>query len=115
VTGVRVTGVAEADRPRRYLDQLVAHASAMARGHGAAAHAAGGGPAVTVTDAGATLDFPGLGSCTATAAADVLLLDVEAADATAAGQIQSILTADLERFGRRDRLAVRWDPVSASA
>ena len=95
----------DTDRAGRYLEQLCRHAAAM--GTGGHRH---GGPAVAAersADRG-VLTLEPWGRCVLHAGAAALTLRVEAADADGLRAIQDIVTRDLERFGRRDGVAVRW-------
>lgn len=105
------------DRPQRYLRQLCDHAAAVEGGgaHAHPAHSSARSPIdasvqVRVDRSGdaAVVTFGPWGSCSVRAAADTLTLRVDATDEAARQRIQDILTADLERFGRRANLAVVW-------
>lgn len=52
------------------------------------------------------------GRCTMQAGSDMLMLRVEAVNEENLRQIQDIIAGNLERFGRRDHLAVTWRPVA---
>jgi hypothetical protein len=108
----------ETERPSRYLVQFCKHAAAMGGGHR--------GPGMHLGDALArrevqvhadwsdthgVVTFTPWGQCTITASADMLTLRVEAADEENLRKIQDIITRDLGRFGRRDGLAVNWQPA----
>jgi SAM-dependent methyltransferase len=103
-------------RAIRYLDQFCQHAQRVQRishrphHHTADPHSdADIDRQVTVRRDGnkATLDF-GRARCTLDAQPDALTLRVEADDAEALHRIQTLLTADLARFGYRERLTVTW-------
>ncbi len=111
----------ETGRPGRYLAQLCKHAAAMgsARGHQARMH--GGGTLadrqVQVhaewSDTHGVVRFVPWGQCVIEASADRLTLRVEATDEEDLRQIQDVLTRDLGRFGRRERLTVSWHRAEA--
>src|SRR5262249_5851565 len=54
--------------------------------------------------------FDPWGRCTLSADDNTLVLRVEAADLDRLRRIQEVIARDLERFGRRDQLIVRWQP-----
>jgi hypothetical protein len=103
----------ETEHPARYLVRLGRHASQLTkrrlhrpRGHG------GDGTFPEVqsaewsdTDGTVRLSW---GQWTMQAAPGTLRLRAEAADEENLRRIQELLTARLERFGRRDQLTVRW-------
>ncbi len=112
----------DTERPARYLVQLCQHAAAMggARGHRMRAHASAGAPAdreVRVhaewSEADGAIRFDPWGTCTIAASADRLVLRVEATDADSLRRIQDVLTRDIDRFGRRERLTVTWHVPAA--
>ena len=99
-------------RAERFLVQLCRHAEAMG---GKARHLHGGDgqarPEVEkVEHAGneGKITFS-WGACTLRSTSDTLAVRVEADDADRLARLQGILTADLERFGRRDDLKVSWE------
>jgi hypothetical protein len=103
------------DRAARYLEQLCRHAAAMDRlgGHPRGPHAGGEEhPDVTVdarwSGTRGVIAFAPYGSCTLEAGESELVVRVEAADEDALARIRRIVAADLDRFGRRDGLAVSW-------
>ncbi len=107
----------ETQRPGRYLVQLCKHAAAMAgtRGHRPRVHAgsdARAGREVQVhaewSETRGVVRFDPWGQCAIQASADRLTLRVEATDEEALRQIQDVLTRDLGRFGRRERLTLNW-------
>ncbi len=107
----------ETERPSRYLVQLCRHAAAMGgtRGHRLRVHAGNGtmaGSDVRVSaewsESRGVVRFDPWGQCAIEASADTLTLRVEATDEEDLRQIQDVLTRDLGRFGRRERLAVNW-------
>ena len=114
----------ETDRPGRYLVQLCRHAAAMGKtrgGHWPRKHADGAEPArgephvhAEHTDTRGVITIAPWGQVTLEATADALVLRVDAADQPTLQRIQDVLTRDLDRFGRRDRLTVTWTPPRAS-
>jgi len=108
----------ESKRPERYLAQICKHAAAIGTGgHRARMHAgdpdARDAPDVRAewSDTQGAITFTPWGTCALTARGAMLTLRVEATDVESLRRIQDILTRDLDRFGRRDRLAVTWqDP-----
>jgi len=105
----------ETDRPERYLAQICKHAAAMGSGGHRARMHGGGHPdrenlAVHAEwlDTQGTVRFTPGGTCTLTADGTVLTLRIEAIGEESLRRIQEILTRDLDRFGRRDRLVVNW-------
>lgn len=106
----------ETERPSRYLVQLCKHAAAMGAGGGGHPPRLHARPDVRVSaewsESRGTITFDPWGRCTAEANLNVLTLRVEAADDENVRRIQDILTRDLDRFGRRDNLTVRWRPAS---
>ncbi len=108
----------ETERPSRYLVQFCKHAASMGGGrHGSRMHlgTALAGREVQVhadwSDTHGVVKFIPWGQCTITASADTLTLRVEAADEENLRKIQDITTRDFHRFGRRDGLAVNWQPA----
>jgi hypothetical protein len=103
----------ETERSSRYLVQLCQHAAAMdgPHGHRLATHR-GDGPLPHVraewSDARGVIHFDPWGRCTVEATSATLTLRIEAAGDDGLRQIRDVITADLERFGRRDHLAVTW-------
>jgi len=107
------------ERPGRYLVQLCRHAGAMAgtRGHQPRMHAGGDAAArreVQVhsewSETSGCIRFDPWGQCRIAADAGRLILRVEATDDENLRRIQDVLTRDIDRFGRRDRLTVNWHP-----
>lgn len=99
-------------RAERFLAQLCRHAEAMG---GKAAHLHGGNgqarPEVVKVEYGENegkITFSG-GDCTLRSTSDTLAVRIEADDVDRLTRLQDILTADLERFGRRDDLEVSWE------
>lgn len=105
----------QTEHPGRYLAQLCQHAGKMGRHltHRPRAHAGGGTPpeiydAQCTSTAGlVTLNW---GQWTMHAAPGALTLRVEAADQENLRRIQDLVTARLEKIGRRDHLTVSWLP-----
>lgn len=106
----------ETDRPSRYLVQLCKHAASMNGGHhGARRHSssAGRGEVDVQAEWSATrgvVTFKPWGRCTLTAESAKLNLCVEANREDDLRRIQEIVASDIDRFGRRDGLKVRWRP-----
>jgi hypothetical protein len=107
----------QTDRPERYLTQFCTHAMGMAnsRAHRLLAHAAGGALArgevrlrAECTESHAVVEFEPWGVCTMSAGGTGLLVRVESDDESSLRRMQEIITNDLERFGKRDGLIVRW-------
>ena len=109
-------------RSSRYLVQLCRHAAAMGdidgdrpRTHGGSAAPAGHEVQLQAewSDTHGTVSFAPRGRCTLQASEDTLTLRVEATDEGTLRRLQEVLTRNLERFGRRDRLTVAWQqPVT---
>jgi hypothetical protein len=106
------------EHPDRYLVQLCKHASKMGGHlrHRPASHA-GGGPPPEIrhaewsgTDGTVTLNW---GQWTMHAAPGTLMLHAEADSEESLRRIQDLLTARLQKIGRRDRLTVTWQPLVA--
>jgi hypothetical protein len=98
-------------RAERFLTQLCRHAEAMG---GKARHLHGGdGQArpevvkVEYAENEGKITFS-WGECTLRSTSDTLAVHVEADDEDKLARLQGILTADLERFGKRDGLEVSW-------
>jgi hypothetical protein len=92
----------ETERPSRYLVQLCRHASAMDGAHG---HT---GVRAEWSETHGTVHFGQWGRCVLDAEAGTLTVRVEADDEDGLRRIQEVVSRDLDRFGRRDRLAVDW-------
>jgi hypothetical protein len=114
---------AEADIPTdqaaSYLARLCGHAAKMGdAGHHPRTHDRDGGPPVirgverSGTEATVSLDR---GQWTMRALAGRLLLRAEAASDDDLRRIQDLLTARLERFGRREHLTLTWRAATAQA
>lgn len=108
------------EHPERYLTRLGKHAAKMGGGPGHRPRAHGGGqppPEVrhaewTATSGTVRLDG---GGWTMRAAPGLLRLRAEAADEASLRRIQDMLTTRLEKFGRRERLTVAWQPAGTAA
>jgi hypothetical protein len=105
----------DTDRPQRYLAQICKHAAAMGGGGHRARMHLGDHPDrqqpevhAEWTDTQGSLTFTHGGTCAITADNNTLTLRIEATDEENLRRIQDILTRDLDRFGRRDRLVVDW-------
>jgi len=107
----------ETPRAERFLTQLCRHAEAMG-GKARHLHGGDGQPRPEVVD----VEYAGndgkivftWGDCVLRSTSDTLAVRVEAGDADRLARIQRILTADLERFGRRDGLTVSWQGGSVA-
>jgi hypothetical protein len=98
----------------RYLAQLCQHATKFSHRLGRL-HGGGTRPeilGVDWTDTHGTLDLS-WGQCTLDADPATLTVRVAAADEENLRRVQDIITADLERFGRRDGVTVTWQLVPA--
>jgi hypothetical protein len=101
---------------RRYVTQFVKHATAMAGAHRHAMRRHGNNPLATGevtlhlqrTDDRVTATFDPWGSCTLQAEPDRLTLRIDAADEHNLQRIQQIITRDIEGFGRREQLTLKW-------
>src|SRR5712691_5745789 len=119
----------QTEHPSRYLAQLCKHAGKMSghqrprpRGHGRDApggsgHRSESPPEVrhaewSDTDGIVTLNW---GQWTMHATPGTLALRAEAASEEDLRRIQDLLTARLEKIGRRDHLVVIWQPAGARA
>lgn len=107
------------DRPNRYLVQVCKHASDMdgRGGHAMLARRHDGQEDRAEILHAEWTDSSGViqtswGQCSLRAAPGMLTLRAEAADEDNLLRIQDLLSARLERFGRRDRLQVAWEPDS---
>lgn len=100
----------------RYLARLCGHAGKMGTaghrlGHRPAAHARGDGPpevrqvACSETEGTVSLNW---GQWTMRALPGRLAVRAEAADEQSLRRIQELLTARLQKFGRREHLTVTW-------
>src|SRR6516164_7404237 len=100
----------------RYLTRLCGHAGKMGAprgrlGHRPPSHARAGAPPevrnveCSETEGTVRLNW---GQWTMRASPGLLAIRAEAADEESLHRIQDLLTARLERFGRREHLAVNW-------
>jgi hypothetical protein len=103
--------------PGRYLIQLCTHTSKMdghlrhrPRAHGGAAAPEIQHAEWTSTDGTITLNW---GRWTMQAAPGALTLRAEADSGENLQRIQDLLTARLEKIGRRDHLTVAWRPAAS--
>jgi hypothetical protein len=102
----------------RYLTRLCQHAGKMGvhLGHRPRGHA-GGGAAPEIQHAESSDDCGTLvlnwGLCTMQAADGMLTLRAEAGDPDSLTRIQELIAGRLEKFGRRERLIVAWQPATA--
>ena len=107
----------------RYLERVCGHAGKMGAighrlGHPQASHARGGGPpevrhvACAGTEGTVSLSC---GQWTMRALPGVLAVRAEAADEQSLRRIQDLLTARLQKFGRREQLTVTWRRPEATA
>jgi len=98
----------------RYLGQLCSHATKFSH---RLRHLHGGGArpeilGVDWTDTHGTLDLS-WGKCTLDADPATLTVRVDAEDEENLRRVQDIVAADLERFGRRDGVAVSWQRLTS--
>jgi hypothetical protein len=113
----------DTERPSRYLVQLCKHAAAMGatQGHGPRVHLRGLLTRREVqvhaewTDTHGTVTFTPWGRCTLTADATTLTVRIDAADEDDVCRIQDVITRNLNRFGRRERLTVQWHRTRPAA
>ncbi|CAM00624.1 hypothetical protein A8924_1697 [Saccharopolyspora erythraea NRRL 2338] len=88
------------DKPERYGKQLASH---LGRRCG-----------VADEDGGVRITLPvesGAGSCLLAYRPGVLELRAEAEDAEVLDRVRDVVGRHLERFGQRDSLVVRWQPM----
>lgn len=116
----------ETERAIRYLTQFCQHVQSIYSKRGPLSHArrvpaarhAQGRPAepprVAWTDTQGTVSF-GDAMITLTAGSSALTLRAEAGSEASLQQAQELVTGLLARIGRRDRLAVTWQPAGAAA
>jgi hypothetical protein len=103
----------------RYLARLCQHAGQMGThlGHRPGRHPGGGAPPEILraesSDDRGTLVL-NWGRCTLQAADGMLTLRAEADDPDSLARIQELIAGRLEKFGRRERLIVTWQPATAS-
>jgi len=91
----------------RYLVQLCSHATKMGRLHGRGTHERPEVLDVDWSDRHGVLTLS-WGRCTLDADSTTLTVRVEAADDEHLELVQDLVTTDLERFGKRERLVVAW-------
>jgi hypothetical protein len=107
----------------RYLERVCGHAGKMGEaghrlGHRQPSHARGGGPPevwrveCSGTEGTVSLNW---GQWTMRALPGLLAVRAEAADEQDLRRIQDLLTARLQKFGRREHLTVTWRPPEATA
>jgi hypothetical protein len=111
--------------PSRYVAQFCKHAAGMSRTrwHRARMHAtddplARGEVQLTAecSETQGIVSFDPWGRCVMSAGPNLLVVRVEASDPENLQRIQDVVTRDLERFGGREHLVVRWqspDELSA--
>ncbi|MGY0002405.1 DUF2218 domain-containing protein [Micromonospora sp. I033] len=108
----------QTDRATRYLVQFCKHAAAMGGGvHSARMRShmrRGVQVAAEWTDIRGTVTFDAWGRAELTADGNSLTVRIEAADEDRATQIRDIITRDLERFSRRDPLAIAWQRLEST-
>ena len=103
----------------RYLARLCQHAGQMGThlGRRPGRHPGGGAPPEILraesSDDRGTLVL-NWGRCTLQAGDGMLTLRAEAGDPDSLARIQELIAGRLEKFGRRDRLIVTWQPATAS-
>jgi hypothetical protein len=104
--------------PGRYLVQLCRHAQQVHRlRHRPRAHGSAGQPPPKVqhvewSETSGMISF-GWGRCTMQVSPGTLSLRAEAADEESLQRVQGIIARDIERFGKRNRLAVIWQRAQA--
>jgi hypothetical protein len=98
----------ETERPARYLAQLCEHVSKVFPGHSQMQ------ARVEWSEDHGSIDF-GWGRCILRTEPRVLTLRAEAPDEETLRRIERQIAERLERFGRRDRLAVTWTAPSGVA
>lgn len=91
----------ETERSSRFLAQLCEHVKQVTQSHAEMQ------ANVEWSDDRGLIDF-GWGRCTLRADPDALLLRAEASDEGSLQRIMQRVAERLERFGRRDQLAVTW-------
>jgi hypothetical protein len=107
----------------RYLERVCGHAGKMGAaghrlGHRPSSHARGDGPPevrhVECSGAEGTVSL-NCGRWTMRALPGLLAVRAEAADEQSLRRIQDLLTARLQKFGRREHLTVNWRRPEAAA
>ena len=104
--------------PGRYLTQLCRHAQQVHRlRHRPRNHGGDGQPPpkvhrVDCSETSGTISF-GWGQCTMQVTPGTLTLRAEASDEESLQRVQDIIARDIERFGKRNQLTVRWQRTPA--
>ena len=105
------------ERGTRFLVQFCKHAAAMGSGGHSARMRLHSRPEVQVaaewSDSSGRVTFGPWGHATLTADDNSLTVRIDAADEDRLTQIRDIITRDLERFSRRDPLAVAWQRLES--
>lgn len=108
-----VEALVETTRAERYLRQLCDHLASMGHGRGPAVNHPGRPPVERVVRSQNTgvvvFDW---GRCTLTATDAGLEIRAESDDEVALARAQMMIGGRIEAIGRRERLVVRWRPVS---
>ena len=108
----------ETERSRWYLEKLCRHFAQKAEALPDVDYNGDAHPPVTAhvqwADGVGVASF-GWGRCTLRADADSLIVRAEAPDQQHLRRVESLVGNHLERFGRRERLAVEWTPPQRSA
>jgi len=114
----------QTEHAARYLERVCGHAGKMGTaghrlGHRPASHGRGDGPPevrhVESSEKEGTVSL-NWGQWTMRALPGLLAVRAEAADEDSLRRIQDLLTARLQKFGRRERLTVNWRrPETATA
>ncbi|MDQ3901527.1 MAG: DUF2218 domain-containing protein [Actinomycetota bacterium] len=114
--------VVRIERSSRYLVQLCRHAGAMGDTSGHRLRIHGGGEArhkvrlhAEYSETHRIITVAPWGRCTLQASPEALMLCIEAPDGDSLRRLQGVVTSNLERFGRRDRLTVSWQQPIATA
>ena len=113
----------QTEHAARYLERVCGHAGKMGAaghrlGHRQPSHARGDGPpevrhvACSGTEGTVSLNC---GQWTMRALPGLLAVRAEAADEQSLRRIQDLLTARLQKFGRREHLTVNWRRPEATA
>jgi len=109
----------QTEHPARYLVQLCKHASKMGTTgrHRPRSHYSGGPPEIRRAECSGTdgVVILSWGQWTMQATPGTLRLRAEADSEEHLRRIQDLLTARLEKIGRRDHLTVTWQPAEAPA
>jgi len=113
----------QTEHAARYLERVCGHAGKMGAaghrlGHRQPSHARGDGPPevrhVEYSGTEGTVSL-NCGQWTMRALPGLLAVRAEAADEQSLRRIQDLLTARLQKFGRREHLTVNWRPPEAAA